>query len=118
MASDRRRTQHERRQTRRVPAIFAVRGLAGPVIELGQAEDITEGGMTLRWRREVAFGPKTPVSLNFELPGTHRCIAASALVTHDRELGRFRRTGVRFTGLDAEAADLIERYCRNRALRA
>jgi c-di-GMP-binding flagellar brake protein YcgR len=109
---DRRRADRDRRLSRRVSAVFAVKNMAGPFVQLGQAEDIGVDGMAMRWPKDAAF--LSPISISFELPGTREPIAASAQVVNDRYAGRYRRTGVRFTSLDPQHAELIARYCATR----
>jgi hypothetical protein len=109
---DRRRADRERRLSRRVTAVFAVKNVVGQFVQLGQAEDIGVEGMALRWPKDAAF--LSPIILSFELPGTREPIAASAQVVSDRHAGRYRRTGVRFTSLDPQHAELIARYCARR----
>lgn len=114
MPLDRRRAERDRRQSRRVPAVFAVRG-EGPRPVLGQAEDLAPAGMTLRWPKDAPLAPAAAMALTFELPGTGEPIAARAQVVNERHAGgRFRRTGVRFTTLAPEHAALIARYCASR----
>jgi hypothetical protein len=112
---DRRRTERERRQARRVAAVFAVKETAGQHVQLGQAEDIAPCGMTLRWPKDAALLPEAPVALTFELPGTDGPIAARATVVNTRRSGRYRRTGVRFISLEPEAALRIAQYCAGRS---
>jgi c-di-GMP-binding flagellar brake protein YcgR len=112
MLLDRRRADRERRTSRRVPAVFAVKNTDGRCVQLGQAEDIGVTGMALRWPKDAAF--PSPVTLTFQLPGTGQPIAASAQVVNDRYAGRYRRTGVRFTDLQPQDAELIARYCATR----
>jgi c-di-GMP-binding flagellar brake protein YcgR len=111
MFLDRRRADRERRLSRRVSAVFAVK-TAGSAALLGQAEDIGLSGMALRWPKDADFDES--VTLTFELPGTREPIAASAQVVSDRYAGRYRRTGVRFTELEPQHAELIARYCARR----
>jgi hypothetical protein len=113
---DRRRADRERRQARRVAAVFAVavRRPAESHVQLGQAEDIAPCGMTLRWPGDVAPAPESAVALSFELPGTRAAIAAEATVVNARRAGRYRRTGVRFVGLSPDVAQFIARYCAGR----
>jgi hypothetical protein len=106
---DRRRIDRDRRLSRRVAAVFAVKNASGPVGQLGQAEDIGVAGMALRWPKDAAF--LASVVLTFQLPGSREPIAASAEVVSDRLAGRYRRTGVRFTALDPAHAAAIARYC-------
>jgi hypothetical protein len=113
MPLDRRRADQDRRQSRRVPAVFAVRNGSGGTAQLGQAEDIGLCGMALRWPKDAAPS-STPVTLTFQLPGTREPIAASAQVVNDRFSGRYRRTGVRFTNIAPEHAALIAHYCASR----
>jgi hypothetical protein len=112
MFLDRRRADRDRRTSRRVPAVFAVKHTTGRDVQLGQAEDIGVCGMALRWPKDADFS--SPVTLTFQLPGTREPIAASAQVVNDRYAGRYRRTGVRFIALPPQHAELIARYCASR----
>jgi hypothetical protein len=111
MVPDRRRAERERRQARRVAAVFAVKETTGRRVQLGQAEDIAPCGMTLRWPRDAALPTDAAVALTFELPGSGPPIAAQAAVVSIRRAGRYRRTGVRFTALAEDAAHRIAQYC-------
>jgi c-di-GMP-binding flagellar brake protein YcgR len=111
MLLDRRRADRERRQARRVAAVFAVKQITGERVQLGQAEDIAPCGMTLRWPPDAAPLPDGPLALTFELPGSLAPIAARATVVHDVRADRYRRTGVRFVALEPDAARRIARYC-------
>lgn len=113
MIVDRRCSERDRRQGHRVPAVFAVMNTCGRV-HLGQAEDIGPGGISLRWPKDVRFSPNAPLALQFALPGCDQRISARGTITHDRRAGRFRRTGVRFTGLEPQVHALIARYCDSR----
>ena len=119
MRFDRRRAPRERRQTDRVPAVFAVKkAIAGPdgqpsrQIQLCQAEDIAASGMTIKRPRGSAVLARTEVALAFALPGSPDQIAARGVVVSDTSAGPFRRTGVRFIALAPEHAQLIAGYCR------
>jgi hypothetical protein len=114
MVPDRRRAERERRQARRVAAVFAVKETAGRRVQLGQAEDIAPSGMTLRWPKDAALPPDAAVALTFELPGTGVAIAAEGRVVNTRRAGRYRRTGVRFVALPGDAAHRIAQYCSGR----
>jgi len=111
MQLERRRVDRERRQSRRICAVFAVKNTIGSRIQLGQAEDIAPTGMTLRRPKDVPVLPLTPLDLRFALPGVRETIAVSALVVSDCRSGPFRRTGIRFTFIAPEHAALIARYC-------
>jgi hypothetical protein len=119
MSSDRRRAPQERRQTDRVPAVFAVKkaiagsdGAASKHIQLCQAEDIAPAGMTIKRPRGSAVLPRTELALSFALPGSHDEISARGVVVSDSSSGSFRRTGVRFIALAPQHAQLIAGYCR------
>jgi hypothetical protein len=114
MVPDRRQTEHERRQARRVAAVFAVKEIAGRRVQLGQAEDIAPCGMTLRWHKDAALLPDSAVALSFELPGSDAPIVAQATVVSTRRAGRYRRTGVRFVALESDVAQRIAQYCARR----
>jgi hypothetical protein len=110
MVVDRRRAGRDRREARRVQAVFAVKNRMGSRVQLGLAEDIGPGGMTLRRPREPV-APQTPVSLSFELPGQGAALALSGVVVRDAGAGAFRRTGVRFTTLEPDQERLLAAYC-------
>lgn len=112
MSSDRRRASRDRRQTQRVPAVFAVRKAVGRNIQLCQAEDINPSGMTIKRPRGSHALPRTEVDLAFALPGSHEEISARGMVVSDCVAGSFRRTGVRFIAVRPEHAQLIAGYCR------
>ncbi len=119
MSTDRRRAPQERRQTDRVPAVFAVKkAITGPEgrpsdrIQLCQAEDIAPAGMTIKRPRGSAVLPRTEVALSFALPGSDDRISARGLVVSDASAGSFRRTGVRFIALAPHHAQAIAGYCR------
>lgn len=110
---DRRRAPADRRQSRRVPAVFAVKKGAGPGLQLCQAEDIAPSGMTIKRPRGSSVAPATEIDLSFALPGSAHEISARGLVVTDTQAGSFRRTGVRFIALRPEHAQLIAGYCRS-----
>jgi hypothetical protein len=110
--SDRRRAPQERRQTARVPAVFAVKKGTGREIQLCQAEDIAPSGMTIKRPRGQAVPPRSEVALSFALPGSEEEISARVEVVSDGLVGTFRRTGVRFIALRPEHAQMIAGYCR------
>jgi hypothetical protein len=112
MSSDRRRASRDRRQTQRVPAVFAVKKAVGRHIQLCQAEDINPSGITIKRPRGSHALLRTEVELAFSLPGSHEEISARGLVVSDSVAGSFRRTGVRFIAVRPEHARLIAGYCR------
>ena len=112
MSSDRRRASRDRRQTQRVPAVFAVKKAMGRNIQLCQAEDINPSGITIKRPRGSHVSLRTEVELAFALPGSHEEISARGMVVSDCVAGSFRRTGVRFIAVRPEHAQLIAGYCR------
>ena len=112
MSSDRRRAARERRETERVPAVFAVKKAIGPRVQLCQAEVLTPSGMTMKRPRGTFIIPRTEVDLTFSLPGSDEEISARGVVVHDVVVGSFRRTGVRFIAVRPEHAQLLAGYCR------
>jgi hypothetical protein len=119
MRFDRRRASHERRQSDRVPAVFAVKkaiaghdGIPSREVQLCQAEDIAPAGITIKRPRGSAVLARTEVALSFALPGSRDEISARGVVVSDASAGGFRRTGVRFIALAAAHAQLIAGYCR------
>jgi len=111
---ERRRSVHERRQSTRVPAVFAVKKAVGRQVQLCQAEDIAPSGITIKRPRGSLVAPRTEIELEFSLPGSRDEISTRGLVVNDVLAGSFRRTGVRFIALRPEHAQLIAGYCRRR----
>jgi c-di-GMP-binding flagellar brake protein YcgR len=118
MSPERRRTAQDRREARRVPAVFAVKKSLAGAIQLCQAEDIALAGITIRRPRGVSVQPRTEIGLEFALPGTDQEIAARGVVVNDSLAGSFRRTGIRFIALRPEHARLIAGYCRTEPSRS
>jgi hypothetical protein len=116
MTNERRKAAQDRRTSPRIPATFAVRQSSGGRIQLGQAEEIGPGGLTMRRPRGGAHLPRTEVTLRFQLPGTRDEIDASGVVTHDSGAGSFRRTGLAFIALRSEHEQAIAAFCRRAAL--
>ena len=121
MRFDRRRASHERRQSDRVPAVFAVKkaiaghdGTPSREIQLCQAEDIAPTGITIRRPRGSAALSRAEVALRFALPGSTEQISARGVIVSDGVAGAFRRTGVRFIALGPDHERLIAGYCRKK----
>ena len=115
MTVDRRRAERDRRTAGRVTAVFAVKSVVRGRVQLGQAEDIGAGGLSLRRPREMVLRPGTPVTLTFALPGTGALYRLRAVVVTDVMIEGFRRTGLRFLSLASTEAQSIEDFCRGRA---
>lgn len=109
--ADRRHSDRDRRRDARIPAVFAVREATASRVQLGQAEDIGPGGMTIRHPKGVVLPPESPVLLSFELPDSREAIDAEGVVVSDRRIGSFRRTGVRFLVLRPEHQQAIAAFC-------
>jgi hypothetical protein len=115
MHVERRRSVRDRRESWRVPVVCAVRNTVAGRLYLGQAEDIGPGGITLRRPRDLPVGPKTPITMSFDLPGTGATIDVDGLVVTDCRAGSFRRTGIRFVAPSAEQLALLGKYCGSAA---
>jgi c-di-GMP-binding flagellar brake protein YcgR len=113
MTGDRRRSQKERRAAARVAAVFAIKSVARGRLQLGQAEDLSPTGMTVRRPKDLALSPGTGLVLTFALPGNGTMLRLSALVISDRLSGSFRRTGVRFVALAADQQQQIAGFYRS-----
>ncbi len=111
MTHDRRRSNRDRRLALRVPAVFAVKTSWRGRVELGQAEDVGPGGMTLRRLPDQAIGIGGGVVLTFALPGAGNLLRATGIVVSDGLAGTFRRTGVRFVSLSSEVERRIVAHC-------
>lgn len=84
-------------------------------MQLGQAEDLGLGGMTLRRLPDVPATPGASISLTFALPMNgfdEPLLRVQGVVVSDRLDGTFRRTGVRFAGLPHDAAEALSRFCK------
>jgi hypothetical protein len=108
----------DRRSALRVPAVFAVKSLLRGRVQLGQAEDLGPGGMTLRRLPDVPAAQGATISLAFDLPGegllpgeASALLKVSGVVVSDAPAGSFRRTGVRFHALPGEVVQRITRFC-------
>ncbi|HEY0707978.1 MAG TPA: PilZ domain-containing protein [Polyangia bacterium] len=114
MTPDRRQGIPDRRVALRVPAVFAVKSFLRGRVQLGQAEDLGVGGMTLRRLPDVPAAPGVPISLTFALPVAGYdapLLRVQGVVVSDKLDGTFRRTGVRFAGLASETAETLKRFC-------
>jgi hypothetical protein len=113
MTGDRRRSQRERRNAGRVAAVFAVKSVARGRLQLGQAEDLSPSGMTVRRPKDLPLSPGTGLVLTFALPGSGTMLRLSALVVSDCLSGSFRRTGLRFVALAADQQQQIAGFYRS-----
>jgi c-di-GMP-binding flagellar brake protein YcgR len=114
VTSDRRQGIPDRRVALRVPAVFAVKSFLRGRVQLGQAEDLGVGGMTLRRLPDVPAAPGAPISLTFALPVSGRddsLLRLQGVVVSDRLDGTFRRTGVRFAGVGSDTQEVLSRFC-------
>jgi hypothetical protein len=107
MQIERRRSERDRRESWRVPVVCAVRNTVEGRLYLGQAEDIGPGGITLRRPRGVPVGPRTPITMSFDIPGTRTTLDLDGLVVTDRRSGSFRRTGIRFVSPSPEQVAML-----------
>jgi c-di-GMP-binding flagellar brake protein YcgR len=112
-STDRRRSKRERRGQLRVTAVFAVKAVLRGRLQLGQAEDIAEGGMAVRRPKDLVLPAGTGVVLTFALPGEPALLRLSATVVSDRQDGSFRRTGLKFVALAAGQQQQVRNFCQN-----
>jgi len=96
-----------------VAAVFAVKSVARGRLQLGQAEDLSPEGMTVRRPKDIPLSPGTGLVLTFALPGSGAMLRLSALVVSDRLSGGFRRTGLRFVALAADQQQQIAGFHRS-----
>lgn len=80
-------------------------------VQLGQAEDLGPGGLTLRRLPEQPAVPGAAIALTFALPGGGPLLRVAGVVVSDVVAGSFRRTGVRFTGIGGEVERRIAEFC-------
>jgi hypothetical protein len=115
---DRRIGRPDRRANLRVTAVFAVKSLLRGRLQLGQAEDLGPGGMTLRRLPDQPAAVGTAITLVFALPEGGEgatLLKVQGVVVSDALAGTFRRTGVRFLPAADEARGRITRFCMARA---
>jgi c-di-GMP-binding flagellar brake protein YcgR len=112
MQIDRRVSSRDRRQAVRAPLTAAVVQRSGDSVQLAQASNIGELGMTVRYVGDGAPAhlPRTPVALTFQLPGADKVIEARAEVVFDRSDGAYRTAGFRFSRIAPSAIREIARY--------
>ena len=110
MASDRRRSDRERRGTARVPLTAAVRERG--TTRLAQAQDIGPNGLSLV--RHADEPSDAPVDLEFQLPDDERAIEVTAQVVFEKTESGLRRAGVKFLAIKDEDADRIRAYLSRR----
>ncbi|HJZ86918.1 MAG TPA: PilZ domain-containing protein [Polyangia bacterium] len=96
---DRRRASRDRRDAPRVPLVAAVRHAGAPRFFLSQ--DLSARGMTILRPDTDALQVRSPLEVEFELPGG-RFVRALARVAHDCAGGRCRRTGLEFMRVEIE----------------
>jgi hypothetical protein len=111
MIVDRRRVSADRRAGDRLRVVFAVKSEIGPHVHLAQCEDLAPAGMSLLRPIGVPLAADMRVALSFQLPGSDAELSLAAVVVSDRRMGRFRRTGLRFTSARADVLAAIARYC-------
>jgi hypothetical protein len=111
MYADRRRAEQERRGEARVPAVFAVKSVLRGRLQMGQAEDVAPGGLSLRRPKDLPLTPGTMLTMTFALPGQGTLLRVNAQVVCDRLVGTFRRTGFRFVALAADQQQEIRDFC-------
>jgi hypothetical protein len=89
--------------------VASVRNESTPQLFLSQ--DIGPCGMTVLRPDGSALAERTPLRVEFELPGG-AAVRARARVAYDRGSGRWRRMGLEFTGIDPKEAAMLSRFFR------
>ena len=112
MALDRRRTDRgDRRGVPRAHLIASVRDADASRLFLSQ--DLGARGMCVLRPDDTGFPPRTPLQVEFELPGGP-FLRVLARVTSDHAGGRCRRTGLEFVSMDREQSTLLDAFVRAR----
>src|SRR5262245_5898915 len=106
-ALDRRRMERDRRSAPRTPLIASVRDSAASRLFLSQ--DLGARGMSVLRPEDAGFSPRTPLHVEFELPGGP-FLRVLARVTSDRAGGRCRRTGLEFVAQSHEQIRLLDAF--------
>lgn len=97
---DRRRAPVERRGGPRAPFVAAVRQEIGGETELALAQNLGPTGIELKRPKSARrCGPRTPVSLTFELPDRGGLISVQGAIVFERADGGYTTSGVRFLAL-------------------
>ncbi len=113
--ADRRRAPRERRSSRRLPFVAAVRQGPGPAPQLSQAADLGLFGMQVR---RCSGDPLAgPLHLSFALPdGGAELLQLMAEVVFDRpssEDGRYFSTGLRFSQMSPDVEDRLRLFLQS-----
>ena len=106
---ERRKIIAERRAALRAPFVAAVRQRVGSEVQLALAQNVGERGIELRRSAGRVYLPRTPVSLQFELPDGGAPIRVLGSIIFERPHGTYQATGVRFESISpADRARLSE----------
>jgi uncharacterized protein (TIGR02266 family) len=99
----------KQRESKRITVVFNVAGTAAGKQIIGQAKDLSEGGMLLETTEALA--PGAALALEFFLPESHHFVKVRGEVRRsDRATDGTYRVGVRFTDLDPTDQEQILDY--------
>jgi CheY-like chemotaxis protein len=99
----------KQRESKRITVVFNVAGTAAGKQVVGQARDLSEGGLLLETTEALAAG--ATLALEFYLPGSHHLVKVQAEVRRsDRAPDGTHRLGLRFIGLDPTDQEQILDY--------
>jgi uncharacterized protein (TIGR02266 family) len=99
----------KQREAKRITVVFNVAGTAAGKQVIGQAKDLSEGGLLLETTESLP--PGTGLALEFFLPESHHFVKVKGEVRRsDRSPEGTYRLGVRFIGLDPTDQEQILDY--------
>ena len=96
-----------------VDASVRIRSAAGE--RWGRARNVSRGGIFVE--ADLDLGPRSDVTLDFELPETFRRFSPTARVVWQRRGGESTRPGIglRFVGIDGKSTRVLAEYVHERA---
>ena len=99
----------KQREAKRITVVFNVAGSAAGKQVIGQAKDLSEGGLLLETTEALKTGAS--LDLEFFLPGSHHFVKVRGeVLRQDRAPDGTYRVGVRFSGLDPTDQEQILDY--------
>jgi hypothetical protein len=103
----------DNRRERRMPLNILLNKYIDGEPHTCRAVNVSRGGMLLYKVFEPDL-PQSEVSLEFQLPGSNRVLRADGILLAEHAWARAH--GVRFTRMDSEDQELLERYLRGEQL--
>jgi hypothetical protein len=100
-----------RRFDARVPLEMFLNAYVDDRLQRGFTTDLSETGLHLNTLMQEPLPPRTPVGLEFALPGLGETIWAAGEICFDSPDDYFLGRGIRFTAMAGLHARLVREYC-------